>query len=71
MIHRLLAAGALAFGALSALAAVPADSSLAARYLEMLEAEENRIADLGTRRQAAEQALKTLTEAFSTKVGAL
>lgn len=53
------------------LAAVPADSSLAGRYLEMLEAEENRIADLGTRRQAAEQALKELTEAFSEKVGAL
>lgn len=53
------------------LAAVPADSSLAGRYLEMLEAEENRIADLGTRRQAAEQALKALTEAFSEKVGAL
>ncbi len=53
------------------LAAVPADSSLAGRYLEMLEGEENRIADLGTRRQAAEQALQALTEAFSTKVGAL
>ncbi|HWU16584.1 MAG TPA: DUF4139 domain-containing protein [Devosia sp.] len=53
------------------LAAVPADSSLAGRYLEMLEAEENRIADLGTRRQTAEQALKALTEAFSEKVGAL
>lgn len=53
------------------LAAVPADSSLAQRYLEMLEAEENRIADLDTRRQDAQRALAALTKAFSEKVGAL
>lgn len=53
------------------LAAVPVDSSLARRYLEMLEAEENRIADLDTRRQDAEQALEALTRAFSEKVNAL
>ncbi|UXN73628.1 DUF4139 domain-containing protein [Devosia sp. A8/3-2] len=53
------------------LAAVPADSSPARRYLEMLEAEENRIADLDTRRRAAQQALAALTRAFSEKVSAL
>lgn len=53
------------------LAAVPADSALAGRYLEMLETEENRIADLDTRRQAAKQALETLTRAFSEKVSSL
>lgn len=50
------------------LAAVPPDSSLAKRYLEALEADEDRIADLDTRRQEAEQALEQLNEAFRQQV---
>lgn len=53
------------------LAAVPADSSLAKRYLEMLEAEENRIADLDARREDAQQDLAARTKTFSDKVNAL
>lgn len=53
------------------LAAVPDDSALAGRYLDMLEAEEDRIADIETRRGDAEQVLEALTQAFSEKVSAL
>ncbi|MFK4810964.1 DUF4139 domain-containing protein [Devosia sp. ZW T5_3] len=53
------------------LAAVPAESALAGRYLDMLGAEEDRIADIETRRGDAEQALEALTQAFSEKVSAL
>lgn len=50
------------------LAAVPPDSSLAKRYLATLEDQENSIADLDARRQAAEQALAKLNEAFHQQV---
>lgn len=50
------------------LSAVPPDSSLAKRYLEALEADEDRIAELDTRRQEAEQALAQLNEAFRQQV---
>lgn len=51
--------------------AVPADSALAKRYLDMLESEENRLADLDAQRQQAEQALTELRQAFSQKVSDL
>jgi hypothetical protein len=53
------------------LAAVPADSTLARRYLETLEAEEDRIVELETRRDEAAQALAKLNEAFRRQVSQL
>nr|WP_295889406.1 DUF4139 domain-containing protein [uncultured Devosia sp.] len=53
------------------LAAVPADSTLARRYLETLEGEEDRIVELETRRKAAGQALDKLNEAFRRQVSQL
>lgn len=50
------------------LAAVPADSTLARRYLETLEAEEDRIESLETRRAEAEKALADLNAAFREQV---
>lgn len=50
------------------LAAVPSDSSLAKRYLETLAADEDRIAELETRRQEAEQGLAQLNQAFRQQV---
>ncbi len=53
------------------LAAVPSDSSLAQRYLGLLEDQEDLIADLETRRIEAEQRLDDLRKAFAQAIEAL
>lgn len=50
------------------LAAVPGDSTLAQRYIAMLEEEEDRIAELENDRQEAERGLAQLREAFARSV---
>lgn len=53
------------------LAAVPKDSTLAQRYIAMLEEQEDRIADLETRRQQADKAVQVERAAFAQLVQSL